>query len=793
MTLLPLLLALLAPLRVDSDVQRILDASTTPATERRTLAAAAADALSADDVLALLDAIEDPDAIVRERIARLLARGDLGARGRRERIARLGGAAAGDAEPAVRAAALESLGAIGGPAASDVLARLVEFGPTRSDRRAAAEALARAPGGRPALLRAVRAALGGARPASATDGRAVAALLPSYGRALVDLERTTDDALAPLVLALRHSDGALRAAAADAVSEALRRLAEVEDRGRAAELLARLERLGLDPSLALYQSARLSLVTDHDPARALEFADRLAALRGMRLRPSARIDAYESQLWLYRGLALRGAARFAMGEFPSAEEAFDRAAAALDAALAERRDLASTSERLAHADLLSQRATLEVFRTLVASASGYEPRRVLLRAREVHRAHLEAQAVAASVRGDALAGFDNLLFSDLAPHALVLSGRGFAERGGLGRRRLVDFAADLGRALAAVAPGELPGFTPLEPPGLDAALRGSLVDPLIDPVRARAYDALRRARVDGLDVVIEEAQALLTLMTRRSIGLIPEEQYRAVEDLRRHRFVLQRMLDDAAPDDRTWVRDLRIPSSAALILAEDLVAEGRPDEALRIARELKRDVEERGISSWWYTLGHDRVIRAQLLVGSALTDAGRGDEAETVVLEAAERIEDLERELVDRGASTAQLETVRQLLATALVSLAVNANVRLGDPAKAEQYYERAYALRRDEFMRALLACYRARAGRGDEARALLRTIRPGPGTWYNLACTHALLGETDRALELLAEELRKNHATEESRARQAEWAAGDPDLASLRGDARFERLVGRD
>ncbi|MEL6712591.1 MAG: hypothetical protein AAFP86_02385, partial [Planctomycetota bacterium] len=145
------------------------------------------------------------------------------------------------------------------------------------------------------------------------------------------------------------------------------------------------------------------------------------------------------------------------------------------------------------------------------------------------------------------------------------------------------------------------------------------------------------------------------------------------------------------------------------------------------------------------------------------------------------------------GASTAQLETVRQLLATALVSLAVNANVRLGDPAKAEQYYERAYALRRDEFMRALLACYRARAGRGDEARALLRTIRPGPGTWYNLACTHALLGETDRALELLAEELRKNHATEESRARQAEWAAGDPDLASLRGDARFERLVGRD
>ena len=51
--------ALLAPRRVDTDVQRILDATATPATERRTLAAAASDALSADDVLALLDAIED--------------------------------------------------------------------------------------------------------------------------------------------------------------------------------------------------------------------------------------------------------------------------------------------------------------------------------------------------------------------------------------------------------------------------------------------------------------------------------------------------------------------------------------------------------------------------------------------------------------------------------------------------------------------------------------------------------------------------------------------------------------
>ena len=275
--------------------------------------------------------------------------------------------------------------------------------------------------------------------------------------------------------------------------------------------------------------------------------------------------------------------------------------------------------------------------------------------------------------------------------------------------------------------------------------------------------------------------------------MVPEAELRIVEDLERHRFVLERMRAEEAPGERAWTRDLRIPSSAALLLAEDFVAEGRVEEARSLAVELERDIEARGISNWWYAIGHDRVIRAQLLVGSALTDTGRGDEAEQVVLEAAKRIEDLERELEGRGAPAGQLETVRGLLSSALVSLAVNANVRLKDPKKAEEYYERAYSLRKDEFMRALLACYRARAGRADEARGLLRTIRPGPGTWYNLACTHALLGDVDRALELLSDELTQNHPTAESRSRQAEWARGDPDLASLKDDPRFTRLVGDD
>jgi hypothetical protein len=60
------------------------------------------------------------------------------------------------------------------------------------------------------------------------------------------------------------------------------------------------------------------------------------------------------------------------------------------------------------------------------------------------------------------------------------------------------------------------------------------------------------------------------------------------------------------------------------------------------------------------------------------------------------------------------------------------------------------------------------------------------------MACTHALLGETEVALEWLKRDLEENHGSPGARARQQEWARSDPDLASLRGDPRFEALVGR-
>jgi hypothetical protein len=106
------------------------------------------------------------------------------------------------------------------------------------------------------------------------------------------------------------------------------------------------------------------------------------------------------------------------------------------------------------------------------------------------------------------------------------------------------------------------------------------------------------------------------------------------------------------------------------------------------------------------------------------------------------------------------------------------------------EYFERAYELDQSDFMRVLLACYRARAGRMDEARAILRETPIEPANYYNAACTHALLGETELALDYLARDFRELRTSAGARQRQQEWARKDPDLAALRGDPRFEALV---
>jgi Flp pilus assembly protein TadD len=88
-------------------------------------------------------------------------------------------------------------------------------------------------------------------------------------------------------------------------------------------------------------------------------------------------------------------------------------------------------------------------------------------------------------------------------------------------------------------------------------------------------------------------------------------------------------------------------------------------------------------------------------------------------------------------------------------------------------------------FMKPVLARSLALAGRLGEARALLASGEPADASPYQAATVHLALGETDRALELLAV----------AAAERDPWIvilAVDPMMRPLRGQAAFEELVRR-
>ncbi|MFM7298706.1 MAG: hypothetical protein ACKO4Q_15990, partial [Planctomycetota bacterium] len=187
-------------------------------------------------------------------------------------------------------------------------------------------------------------------------------------------------------------------------------------------------------------------------------------------------------------------------------------------------------------------------------------------------------------------------------------------------------------------------------------------------------------------------------------------------------------------------------SRAGVQYAERAREQGRAETARRIAERAAVDLEAlRG------ALGELDLARylaaAEAAQGGALMDLERGTEAELVFARALERLDGAAREVEQReDKSGARL--VRAQRAGMLTSLAVNANVKLRDPAKALEYFERAYELDQSDFMKVLLACYRARAGQVAEARAALADLRVTPANYYNLACTWALLGERELALD---------------------------------------------
>jgi Flp pilus assembly protein TadD len=89
--------------------------------------------------------------------------------------------------------------------------------------------------------------------------------------------------------------------------------------------------------------------------------------------------------------------------------------------------------------------------------------------------------------------------------------------------------------------------------------------------------------------------------------------------------------------------------------------------------------------------------------------------------------------------------------------------------------------------IRAMALC---RLGSRDEGlrwaeRALAIDPRDA-GVRYNVACLYALEGAADKALQALEEVVRAGFGNKA-------WFRRDPDLASLRGDPRFQALVAED
>lgn len=719
-----------------------------------------------------LELLLDPDAAVRREAVLFLARPELRDAELDARVEALARSARTDLERSLRAEALRALGRIDRDASARALVALVDDLPA-PERALAARSLAGLSQARERIVERVVASFepnGEAAKRLADDALAVLCGAP-YGQALAELPAggTREADLLPFVLGQAHPDAGVREAAGDALERFVVRARFLGDAPRAASLLARLQGRGLDEELLLARRARLALEVGGRELEALSAARELAA----RAEAEGGVDA-----WRRRGQAglLEAAALCASGRFGDVEPVLARAADAFDRVLAERLDLRSASRVMVHVDMLERRALVELYAVLAALGASGEVGRpaVLLRARAAHEYSLRAQLaligqwtrVTPAGSYPNPWGLDSILGDELSPLRLVLSS---GRAGGVEPARALELQRLLCVALASVAPLELPGFVPVE--SVDPAVGDPTADPRRRELLERVLAAYQRALLDMAEMSTDPERR--TLLSRAVAQLEAERQ---------------------RDEGTTWRVHLRqrLPSDAALPLAEELRSEGRVAEARALAERLQKDMAEANetLRGAW---GEDLQARADVVVGSTWMDDDQPRRAEELYQRALERLDVLEAELRDRGVGEAGLALVRVRRADVLVSLAVNANVKLRDVERAVDFFERAYALREDDFMRVLLACYRARAGRDAEARAALRDLPVAPANFYNLACTYTLLGDLELGLDYLRRDFAELRTSPGQLERQKAWARGDPDLENLAGDARFEALVAPD
>ncbi len=766
---------------------------------RARLAAELGDETALAAVLTLLDA---PDERVRRNLVRYLGRSALGDVEADRRLARLAELALDDPDAGVRREALQSIAGSGLASAARTLDALLTELPVQ-ERQLAARLFVDLPAARPLVVRRLRAGLAGASEAdTGLDGSGLRILMEAYGRALAETPGAGVDAAdrAPILVGLRHPGQGVRVAAGRSFDQWISRLVEFGREERALELLDLFARDGLEAPQLFYRQANLLLSQTSRPEAARKPARLLVENYGAGEDPA-------SLTWRFYGTHFLAVADFAAGEPTRALDRFVAAGRILERLFAEREDLTPSLQRSRSdfprsplggailVDRLQLLAIEELWQTLCRLAAGQGPDQplVLEHCRRAHAALLRAQLWEFRTDSDLPGGsWDAVMDRDLAPRRLLLAnGKWSQGKGG----RALDLMTVLGTALANVCPWEIPGFRP------SAGVAERWIDPFADPERLGIFRELQRERIAQL------ARERNTLVPGRAAGnrLLVATQRLQIEQrgLSAVNVAERGLSEDATPAERLAAyrpfADKRQPSSYASTLSIVLRDQGRSREAYELSQRMLADLRQGlpGTSDIW-----TEWTSAELLLGlaSSLMDEDKAEEADGVGRQAVERLEGLENTMVElmrqdrdpenQARVAVYLRQTRQRLGNALLSLAVNANVRGGDPDKALAYFERAYELDQSDFMRVLLACYRARSGRDVEARAVLSTVEPAPRLYYNLACTHALLGDADLALDWLRRELTENHDTPGAMRRQKQWAADDPDLASLRDDPRFQRLV---